>query len=217
MNSNRNVNDSITGQVNHFKATGLTFSIGEEINPAYQDMVVVLKHLYTGGYVEEYKLVRTTIPLEILFTSGTKDQYHALVPQIVRNAEWAVQVNALDVYDKHNYRLIVGVYVLSWYWYHKLGGPKPEVKGLKDVNTRKIVQNEPLQCPCCYKKFSPSMRLVTQEAKMWAFILWLPTHCVEYHLWTPPSRLKSLVTKSVLNALEQSKKSRSKQLKGGQK
>ncbi|MDD1640830.1 MAG: hypothetical protein LUQ68_04775, partial [Methylococcaceae bacterium] len=200
MNSGDKVNKNITGRINHFHATGLTFSIGDEIKPSYQDVVLMLKHLYTGGYTERYRLVQTTIPHDLLFTGGSKDQYHALVPQIVRNAEWLVQTGSLDVYDEYNYRLIVAVYVLSWYWHHVLGGPKPAVGGLKETHIRKIIQNEPLQCPVCYKKYCPPPKLVTQEAKAWSFLGWLPTHFVEYHLWTPSSKFIPLVTKEALRS-----------------
>lgn len=215
MTSRSNTNTSITGRVNHFHTTGLTFSIGDEIKPTYQDLVLVLKHLYTGGYVDSYKLVQTTIPHELLFTGGSKDQYHALVPQIVRNAEWAVQTGSLDVYDESNYRLIVVVYVLSWYWYHHLGGPKPLVGGLKETHIRKIIQNEPLQCPICYKKYCTPPKLVTQEAKAWSFLGWLPSHFVEYHFWTPSSKFITLVTKEALRSL-QAHKNKVNKRKGGQ-
>jgi hypothetical protein len=184
------------GRVNVFKTSGLTFSIGQEIQPSYQDVCSVLRGLWAGGYTHRYNLVQTTIPHELLFTGSTKETNLALVPQIVRNAEWAVELNQLDVLDPENYRLVVGVYVLSWYWFHTLGGPKPDVRGLKDKEVRKIVQNEPLCCPICYKKYTPPTRLVTQQAKAWAWLKWLPTHFVEYHFWTPPKALTSWVSKT---------------------
>jgi len=216
MTSRRNTNDSITGRINQFMATGLTFSIGDEIKPSYLDLVLMLRHLYTGGYTERYKLVQTHIPHELLFTGGSKDQYHALTPQVVRNAEWLVQTGQLDVYDESNYRLIVAVYVLSWYWYHHLAGPKPTVGGLKETHIKKIIQNEPLQCPVCYKKFCPPPKLVTQQAKAWAFLGWLPSHFVEYHFWTPTSKFEKLVTKEALKS-KSNHESKVKKHNGGAK
>lgn len=203
----------LMGSVNYFKGSGLSFCIGDAIKPSYQDVTSVLRFLWAGGFTARYKLVQSTIPGDLLFTSGSKEQYHVLIPQIVRNAEWLVQTNQLDVFDPDNYRLVVGVYVLSWYWFHTLGGPKPSVKGLKEIEVRKIVQNEPLCCPICYKKYVPDISHKTQESKMWAYVEWLPTHCVEYHFYTPPKRLIAWVKKSALNALARHKRSVSK--KGG--
>ncbi len=198
----KDVNSVLTDKVNHFNETGLTFCIGQEIKPAYQDLTTVLKFLYTGGYTKRYQLVQTAVDHDLLFTGGTKEQYHALVPQIVNRMEFLVQTNQFDVYASENYRIIVCVYVLSWYWFHYLAGPKPRVKGLKEIDyTRKIVQNEPLQCPLCYKKFIPAPKFVTQEAKMWAFIRWLPSHCVSYHKYTPSKSMLSWVTKEAMEEL----------------
>jgi hypothetical protein len=201
-NSKKALGDML-GRVNVFKTSGLTFSIGQEINPSYQDVVSVLRGLWVGGFTHKYKLVQTHIPHELLFTGSTKETNLALVPQIVRNAEWAVETNQLDVLDPENYRLVVGVYVLSWYWFHTLGGPKPDVRGLKDREVRKIIQNEPLCCPICYKKYTPPSHLVTQSAKAWAWLEWLPTHFVGYHFWSVPQRMKVWVKKEAFKALEE--------------
>lgn len=194
-NAEKHVIASMMGRINVFKTSGLTFSIGQEINPSYQDVCSVLRGLWVGGYTHRYKLVQSHIPHDLLFTGGSREQNLALVPQIVRNAEWAVEMNQLDVLDPENYRLVVGVYVLSWYWFHSLGGPKPEVKGLKSIETRKIIQNEPLCCPICYKKYIPPTHFVTQQAKGWSWLKWLPTHFIEYHHYSLPKSM-SLWVKS---------------------
>jgi hypothetical protein len=199
----KDVNYALTEKVNHFNDSGLTFSIGQEIKPEYADLVTVLKFLYTGGYTKSLQLVQTAIDHDLLFTGGTKEQYQALVPQIVNRMEFLVQSNMFDVYAQENYRIVVCVYVLSWYWFHYLAGPKPRVRGLKEIDyTRKIVQNEPLQCPVCYQKFIPPSSFQSQQAKMWSYIRWLPSHCVSYHKYNPPKALRSLITKEALKSLD---------------
>jgi hypothetical protein len=205
----------LVGQVNHFKDTGLTFCIGDEIRPSWQDVTTVLRHLWLGGYVERYNLVQTNLDLSLLFSGGSKETYSGLIVQIVMRSEYLVQTGTLDVFDHDNYRLIVGVYVLSWWWFHNMGGPKPKVSGLREIQVRKIIQNEPLQCPVCNKKYTPNVRFVTQAAKMWAFVQWLPSHCVEYHFYTPPKHLTSWITKDAMKALV-TFKAKAKSEKGGE-
>ncbi len=157
--------------------SGLIFSMGEEIAPEWRDVQYVLAKLYTHDYAQH--LLPDNLPAEVLI-GGNREQMDYLVPLILRGIDLAIDAGKIQpVLDP---AIVVTAYVLAWYWYRCLHGPKPIYDPMRHIRTR-ITQPLTLTCPACNTVYEPPKRYVNASAKVKSFIRWMPKHMREYHKW----------------------------------
>jgi hypothetical protein len=172
-------------------STGTIFKMGVEPDKCeFDDVLYVLNRLYTTGFAKEYNLLPFNVDLEILVNAMTKEVVAWLVPLVLQNIDRKCISGQIDILAVNNESLVYLCDVMSWYWYKKLGGPKPAVTSMVKLASEKknhqIVQNAALVCPMCYHQFQPPANYKTQSSKAWAYARWFPTHLVEYHKWVKP-------------------------------
>lgn len=213
--------DEIMNSAFQLNATGTVFEIGvEPESVSWEDIVYVLNRLYTTGYVVEYKLLPYNLEPEVLVSSLSKETVAWLVPILIQAVDRKALAGQIDILAPNNESLVYLMDVCSWYWYKVLHGPKPATRSMLKLSQKPahmVVQNAALCCPLCYHQYNPPETYKTQEAKAWGYVRWLPTHMVDYHLFTPPSVIKTWVNKTSLANLKENQKARSKLINGGTK
>ena len=158
--------------------SGLVFTMGEEIAPDWNDLRYVLSKLYTYEYTTH--LLPPNVPSEVLI-GGTREQVEYLVPMILRGIDIAVDQNIIDpIADP---RIIATAYIMAWYWYRHLHGPKPIYDPKRHIR-KKIFQDIDLRCPSCGKEYTPPKGYKKASARCKAWLRWLPKHFKQYHNWS---------------------------------
>jgi len=203
--------DEIMNSAFQLQATGTVFEIGVEPEKVtWYDIVYVLNRLYTTGYVLDYKLLPFNVEPEILVSSLSTETVAWLVPVLIQAVDRKALSGQIDILSPNNESLVYLMDVCSWYWFKVLHGPKPTTRSMLAMSEKKpnmVVQNAALCCPLCYHQYNPPETYKTQEAKSWGFVKWLPTHMVEYHFYTPPTSIKTWVSKASLVLLKNHKDS----------
>lgn len=197
--------DEILNSQFQLQGFGTTFTMGQDINPNVNHVRYVLKQLWVHGYADQYNLLPNNMPVEKLGTELPKEVVLWLVPVVLQNVERKTMTGQIDILATNNRSLVYIMDILGWFWFHSLGGPAPELNLLLRSSRSRVVQNEALVCPVCHLQYKPSDKCKTQEAKAWEFVEWLPTHMVEFHRYSPPTRIKAWVKKTALRELEKFK------------
>lgn len=157
------------------------FSIGSEIKPNWDITRTVLRKLYLLGYAAD---ILGSTDDAIILMGGTQEQLEYYVPLLCRAINANLETGKYTALEHP--ALIAIAYVLAWYWYHHLHGPKPIYNPVKHV--KKVSVRIEWRCPVCNKEYEPPARLVRIEPKYNAYIKWLTRHGKEYHKeWRLPN------------------------------
>ena len=167
----------------NIESTGLSFNIGESINPQWDDLYSVLRGLWNLGYEE---VVPGTYDYDILVTM-TQVQAETLVPALIRRMDTMFSFGKFNPGDEDRVRVIA--YVMSWWWHMRAGGPRPQtVKRGKKAPIIALKPVDPwipeLKCPFCFTPYVPPARYKKPSAIAKHWTGWLNRHFSEYHKWS---------------------------------
>lgn len=150
------------------------FAIGDEIKPNWDLVRTVMKKLYYLGYAKD---ILGSEDDAVTLVSGSKEQLEYYVPLLCRAVNASLETGKYEAQEHPG--LIAIAYVLAWYWYHNLYGPKPIYNPVRHV--KKVSLRIEWRCPVCNKEYEPPSRLVHIKPKYEAYIKWLTRHGKEYH------------------------------------
>jgi len=157
------------------------FSIGDEIKPDWEITRTVMRKLYLLGYASQ---ILGGTDDALVLVSGNREQLEYYVPLLCRAINANLETGKYEATEHPG--LIAIAYILAWYWYHSLHGPKPIYNPAR--HSKKISVRIEFRCPVCTKEYVPPARLVRIEAKYNSYIKWLSKHGREYHKeWRLPN------------------------------
>jgi hypothetical protein len=149
------------------------FMIGDQIKPDWETTRTVMRKLYLLGYARD--LLGSEDDALTLMT-GNREQLEYYVPLLCRLINVSLETGKYEAALHPG--LIAMAYVMAWYWYFNLNGPKPIYA--PERHKKKVTVRIEWKCPVCGHEFNTG-RLVRTEAKYNAYIKWLIKHGTEYH------------------------------------
>lgn len=163
--------------------SGLSFHMGQAINPTVQDVRQVFGKLYASSFASEV-VDRTMVP-ELLVSCNT-EQLNILVPLVAKKIDYLLGWGEVGTADEPWF--VTCGYVLAWYWYHNLHGAKPVLEAVREKKARnwrdKITPTRPdLRCEFCNKVYPDVDKYTKYSTLAYHFIVWLDKHYRTYHKW----------------------------------
>lgn len=200
--------DSLMHEQFQLAGMGTVFCLGTKPGRiTHKEVCYALNKLGSLGFAESFELLPRGWEPQMLYAPMTAELVAALVPFVIQSIERKVMSGTISIYSSSNLPLFYISHILGWYNHQKLRGPIPEFNPMIRAQHMavKYRQNAVLSCPLCNHQFMPPAHLVTQQAKYWAWVMWLPKHGFEYHLYDVPKKLWSLVPASMRPKKESSK------------
>jgi hypothetical protein len=162
-------------QINvHLDKGVFQFMIGDQIKPDWNTVHTVMQKLYLLEYATDL-LGSETVAKTLMV--GSREQLEYYVPLLCRLINAGLETGK---YEAALHPGLIGcAYVLAWYWYFNLQGPKPIYQ--PERHKTKVSLKIEWRCPVCNKEYDPPHRFVHIRPKYNAYIRWLERHGEEYH------------------------------------
>jgi hypothetical protein len=160
-----------------FKHSGISYQVfKDEFVPNWQDVHSALRHMNQQGTLD--LCVPAWCESGAFILECNEAQAAKFVPEIITLANDRVRKGIIDMDES----ILAPIWVLSWYNYHKLQGPKPQSLDTVRKTVSKPISYAELRCPLCGRAHKAPKRYKSTQAIFKHYVkVWLPRHAKEYH------------------------------------